>query len=214
MPREYETLLQKNPKLSVEWHSVKNGNLTPKDVAAGANKIVWWHCEKGHEWEAQINSRNRGVGCPICFGRYQEPLAITHPKLAAEWHPEKNGSLLPSNVTAGSSKKVYWQCYACKYSWQSTVTNRKHGNGCPNCAGKIVTEENSLAFVNPSVVEQWHLTKNKSLTPSEIHAYSDKKVWWRCKECDHEWKTSPNHRTKGKTGCPKCSEKYNVSLIS
>ena len=29
-------------------------------------------------------------------------LATTHPKLAVEWHPTKNGELKPSDVSAGS----------------------------------------------------------------------------------------------------------------
>ena len=35
-------------------------------------------------------------------------LATVNLDLAAEWHPTKNSSLLPSQVTAGSSKKVWW----------------------------------------------------------------------------------------------------------
>ena len=40
----------------------------------------------------------------------KDPLSVTHPHLAAEWHPTKNGELRAENVTAGSSKKVWWQC--------------------------------------------------------------------------------------------------------
>lgn len=93
----------------------------------------------------------------------------------------------------------------------SKTANRKNGNGCPQCAGKIVTEENSLATINPKILDEWHPTKNKK-TPHEIHAFSDEKVWWLCRDYKHEWKTTPNHRTSSKTGCPKCKEKYNVSF--
>lgn len=34
-------------------------------------------------------------------------LATVNPKLAAEWHPTKNGDLSPDQVTAGSGKKVW-----------------------------------------------------------------------------------------------------------
>jgi hypothetical protein len=58
-----------NPTLAAEWHPAKNGGLTPRDVTAGSGKRVWWRCEKGHEWEAYIHSRNRGYGkCPCCRG--------------------------------------------------------------------------------------------------------------------------------------------------
>jgi Probable Zinc-ribbon domain len=37
--------------------------------------------------------------------RPKEPLPVTHPQLAAEWHPTKNGDLRPENVAAGSHHK-------------------------------------------------------------------------------------------------------------
>jgi len=58
-----------NPPLAAEWHPVKNGMFTPRDVTCGSRKRVWWQCDKGHEWEAIINSRNQGFGrCPYCSG--------------------------------------------------------------------------------------------------------------------------------------------------
>jgi hypothetical protein len=59
-----------NPSLAAEWHPVKNGRLTPRDVTPGSSKRVWWRCRKGHAWEAIINSRNQGFGkCPFCRNR-------------------------------------------------------------------------------------------------------------------------------------------------
>ena len=54
-----------NPILAMEWHPTKNLGLLPRDVSAGSEKKVWWKCEKGHEWQATIASRNNGNGCPI-----------------------------------------------------------------------------------------------------------------------------------------------------
>ena len=55
-----------NPVLAIEWNHEKNIGLTPTDVLPNSNKKVWWKCEKGHEWEATINHRNNGRGCPQC----------------------------------------------------------------------------------------------------------------------------------------------------
>ena len=30
---------------------------------------VWWKCKNGHEWEAVIHTRVKGVGCPYCMGK-------------------------------------------------------------------------------------------------------------------------------------------------
>ena len=37
-------------------------------------------------------------------------LSETHPELAKQWHPTKNGELTPNDVTPGSSKIVWWKC--------------------------------------------------------------------------------------------------------
>jgi len=58
-----------NLKLAEEWHPVKNGNLTPKDVTPYSREKVWWLCKKNHEWEAKINNRMFGTGCPYCAGK-------------------------------------------------------------------------------------------------------------------------------------------------
>jgi len=68
-PPKGKSLAEVNPELAKQWHSTKNGNLTPFDVSAGSHNKVWWKCSKGddHEWEASIKSRNNGNGCPICI---------------------------------------------------------------------------------------------------------------------------------------------------
>ena len=55
-----------NPTLAAEWHDEKNNKLTPSDVMPNSHDMVWWKCNKGHEWQARIDSRNNGNGCPIC----------------------------------------------------------------------------------------------------------------------------------------------------
>ena len=50
----------------------------------------------------------------------QNDLATVNPNLAAEWHPSKNGSLLPSQTTAGSNKKVWW-LGKCGHEWEREI---------------------------------------------------------------------------------------------
>ncbi len=59
-------------------------------------------------------------------------LATKYPALAKEWNMQKNGKLLPSNVTAGSGKKVWWKCEN-GHEWQSKIVARVYGSGCPIC---------------------------------------------------------------------------------
>ena len=62
----YNDLATTRPNLAKEWHTTKNGSLTPQMFSKGSHKKVWWICEFGHEWQADINSRARGRGCPQC----------------------------------------------------------------------------------------------------------------------------------------------------
>ena len=64
--KDYNDLCTLNPILANEWNISKNEVLTPMDVAPGSHKKIWWKCENNHEWQATINSRNQGNGCPEC----------------------------------------------------------------------------------------------------------------------------------------------------
>lgn len=57
-------LLVYNPELASEWNYEKNEK-KPEDYCPNSSNYVWWVCEKGHEWRATINNRNK-AGCPIC----------------------------------------------------------------------------------------------------------------------------------------------------
>lgn len=61
------------PSLSEEWDYEKN-KCSPEQVGAGSDKKVWRKCYSGHSWEARINSRVRGNGCPICSKYYKTSL--------------------------------------------------------------------------------------------------------------------------------------------
>ena len=91
------SLLDINPIVSSEWHPTKNNSLLPKDVGANSNKKVWWLGKCGHEWQATINNRNNGRGCPYCTNRKVlngfNDLLTKKPELAREWHPTKNEDL-------------------------------------------------------------------------------------------------------------------------
>jgi hypothetical protein len=192
------------PDLSAEWHPTKNGDLTPRDVLTGAHKKVWWLCDQGHEWEAKIENRQSGRGCPICTGRQvlvgYNDLATTKSDLAAEWHPTKNGDLTPRDVTSGSNKKASWLC-ARGHEWETTINNRR---GCPYCSGFfVIVGETDLITKNPGLAAEWHPSKNGDLTPRDVKPGTSRKAWWLCDQ-GHEWQAAVYSRNTG-SDCPVCS---------
>ena len=83
-------LAEQNPKLASQWHPVKNGSKSAKEFMPKSNVKVWWQCASGHEWEAVIGSRTRGLGCPECSGKKagaDNNLMIKRPDIANDWHP-------------------------------------------------------------------------------------------------------------------------------
>ena len=91
-------------------------------------------------------------------------LETVSPTLAKEWHPAKNGSLTPLDVTPMSNKKVWWKCRQ-GHEWDANVYNRSLGTGCPYCSGQAVCADNCLETVNQTLAKEWHPAKNGSLTP-------------------------------------------------
>ena len=346
-----------NDNLMSEWNWEKNNELGlfPDKLAHKSGKKVWWKCNIcGYEWEAKILNRANGRGCPLCANQVivqgKNDLATTHPQLAAEWHPVKNGELTPNKVTYGMGKKVWWLC-PIGHEYPATVNKRSSGTNCPICnAGRqtsfaeqafyyyikklypdainryteifdnrmeldifipsrrlaieydgvywhknkerekikfqycqnnnirlirikedadidcrgiadrvyhidnlddrrnlqniiifVLQEiemikgtfvgrypdvnlirdeneirqqyrtrqaENSLDKICPNIAEEWNYEKNGNLLPSMFQVGSSERVWWKCKQCGHEWRTSISHRTSG-GGCNICYRKQN-----
>ena len=204
-----KSLARTYPHLAQQWCFSRNGELTPQDVLPHSDKKVWWQCSAGHTWSAAISSRVRGNGCPYCGNKRILPgyndFASTHPELLKDWDYHKN-SVQPTEIFAGSQKKVYWLCGK-GHSWQATVYNRVHGNNCPYCAGKYaVPGETDLAANAPLLAEEWHPEKNMPLTPQNVTTGSSRKVWWKCRRCGFEWQAIIWSRCKGR-GCPRCAGK-------
>ena len=40
-----------------EWDWNKNAPLTPDTIHKGSHQKVWWRCDAGHSWQAQVRSR-------------------------------------------------------------------------------------------------------------------------------------------------------------
>ena len=205
-----------NAQLMAEWDWEKNNELgfDPKTLTLGNNKKAWWKCQKGHEWEASIYNRNKGSGCPYCSGRYaikgKNDLQTVNPTLTSEWDYEKNGDLNPEQYTVNSHKKVWWKCSK-GHGWQTTISHRNNGSGCPFCAGQKVSKGyNDLQTVNPTLAKEWNYEKNNGLTPMEVMPNSNKKAWWKCQK-GHEWQATIANRNCG-YGCPICNSERKTSF--
>lgn len=200
------SLANVHPELVCEW-SDRNLPLTPDMVTYGSNKLMWWKAACGHEWQTSVKARSKGEKCPICSGaRVAEginDLATLKPELAAEWS-EKNKNLKPAMVTVGSSKKIIWKG-KCGHEWTASVKSRTlNGTGCPYCSHNAILEGfNDLASQMPEVAAEWS-EKNYPLLPNQVTVFANRKVWWKCRDCQNEWYTLISTRSGG-SKCPYCS---------
>jgi len=65
----------------------------------------------------------------------------------------------------------------------------------------------------PHLASEFDLEKNAPLTPDDLLAGTNRRLWWTCQECSHKWRTTGNSRSSAETGCPKCAiPGFNISL--
>ena len=148
------------PEIAAEWHPTRNKKAA-SEVMASSHSKAWFRCPLGHDFHMELRKRvTRGQGCPTCANRVVldgfNDLATTSPRVTAEWHPTKNGDLLPTQFVEGSARKVWWLC-AAGHDWKATIADRQRFN-CPTCsASGFSTFEDGWIYL--LVHEAWSMQK-------------------------------------------------------
>jgi hypothetical protein len=135
-------------------------------------------------------------------------LAALRPDLAAQLHPTRSGDLDPYQLGLGSTRRVWWRCGSCGYEWRAAILHRvSTGAGCRRCTSPAwrVPRERSLAVLRPDLAAELHPTRNGELDPYQLGAGSQRRPWWRCGTCGHEWRTAVRGRSREGYGCPRCA---------
>lgn len=133
-------LATRHPEIAAQWHP--ENPLEPTQVVAGSSMLAWFRCPHGpdHVWSARLFKRTLdGAGCPFCAGlapSVTNSLAARFPMLVVEWHHGRNRGVRPTDVVAGSTRKVWWRCSRdAGHVWEASLHDRTvGGTGCPRCA--------------------------------------------------------------------------------
>jgi len=128
------------PELLQEWDYELNSK-RPDEVFPSSGEAVHWRCSLGHAFTVSPNSRAKkggaSTGCPTCFGRIIlagfNDLASQSPRLAMEWHVERNAPVRATEVGAKAKGSYWWKCTQ-GHEWFAAIYSRDAGNGCPQCA--------------------------------------------------------------------------------
>ncbi|MBQ3946307.1 MAG: zinc-ribbon domain-containing protein [Alphaproteobacteria bacterium] len=165
---DLNNLATTHPDIIKQWDYKKNG-IKPEELSHGSSKIVWWKCSKGHSYQMAVYRKtSRGFkSCPICSGHLTVPgvndFETCYPEIANEWHPTKNGDLLPSQVSKKNGRKVWWVCQY-GHEWQAAIRDRvTDKTGCPKCRFRRLT----------SFPEQAIYYYVKQLYPDTINRYKE-----------------------------------------
>ena len=143
-------------------------------------KCVMIGCENTHITRFSNFINNKNAYCESCKKEskrerviiYEKMIAYTHPEIAKQWHPTKNGELKPEHFTYGTEQKIWWFSNECKHDWDSQISNRTgRGDGCTKCINK--TEQklyDELSKYYPLLKQQFKVEwcKNKKYLPYDF----------------------------------------------
>jgi hypothetical protein len=191
----FNDLATTNPELALQAYG-----WDPMEVVAGSSKKMNWKCEKGHQWQATINSRDKmNLGCPYCSNKKVlvgfNDLASAYPELAAEadgWDP--------SSFSSGSSSHKSWKC-AVGHTWKTAISYRsKRGWGCPYCSNqRLLIGFNDLRTTHPEIS-----LEAVGWDPSLVTSGSLLKMKWKC-PLGHQYESIVRDRAQRSTDCVVCA---------
>jgi hypothetical protein len=162
--------------LSKQWNWEKNGD--PSSYSPFSSQKVWWSCPQlhgpncKHEWQADINSRLRGNGCPFCSHCSNAvcciEVSLANPKyehILKLFDYEKN-DFKPEQVRAHAHKYAHWKCTQ-GHEFKSMVYNRVNTNAvsCMICDSSTMEKamESTLKNLNLNFTQQYSLSNNQKV---------------------------------------------------
>lgn len=169
------SLLLIHPEIAKEWNYDKNEKLTPDRVLSSSSKKVWWICPKGHSYQSVIGRRTgQKSGCPYCSNKMVLPGFNDFETwckqnncldLLDEWDYERNDKR-PADVIPFGHDRIWWKCKECGYEWNTILSSRAGGTGCPRCAKEMQTSFPEQAiyfyvkkFFSDAINGDYHLGK-------------------------------------------------------
>ena len=154
--------------MAKEWNWEKNDKLKPENFTENSHKKVWWKCNKGHEWQAPISNRNKGVGCPICNSERN----TSFPEYAIVYYLKKYGlDVIHSYRENGYELDVYIPSKKIAieydgYFWHKNKTKKdlEKNQKCEKDGIKLYRIREGLLPLNDSSIDYMVQKNQKDLT--------------------------------------------------
>lgn len=232
-PMFNKTFAAKKPKLSKFWNYEKNYPLKPDEVSAFLPEVIYFKCDKGHEFKRRLNhiSGKKFKGCPICSGKViikENSFAAKYPKLVNLLERKKNKKDILFKIGPTSAKMIWWKCLKNKdHSHYRRAVNKAKNPSCPYCNKRLVEKNKTFRILYPDLVKYWDYSYNKTkkyspfknLTPDNVNLGSHISVGFICPDCKkkHHYilreilRKYPRQKIKS-IYCEKCNNPYGTKI--
>ena len=200
-------------------------NINPKILLKCSNKKYNFNCNKcEHVFECSLNNINNNRWCPYCSDNKlceEETCEICFEKsfashnMSTYWNYEKNNIINPRNIFKNSHKLYYFNCDKCNHIFMQQLDVINKGIGCPFCCSppKQLCQDNNCSicfkksFASHKKALFWNIEKNNGLKAREVFKSSNKKYWFNCDVCTHNFNIQINNISSGGQWCNYCANK-------
>ena len=201
------SLAETNPMLTAEWHPTKNMEVTPDMVSPNSGKKFWWKCSVcGFEWEASLDHRSNGRGCPSCSkNALSNKRSKTHEQFVREIC-ELNTEIIVLGTYINSRIPILCKCNICNNEFSITPHDILQGRKCPYCTKneRILKSRKKTAVFLQEIANI-----NPYLEILDPYTTAKHPIKCKCKKCGYVWETIPDRLLKG-AGCPACAGKVAI----
>ena len=90
------------------------------------------HYKRAYTHVIEMLKKGRSIEQALGLVKRADTLGREYPELAKQWHPTKNNSLTPHDISYGSGLRVWWQC-SNNHEWAAVINSRRQGSGCLLC---------------------------------------------------------------------------------
>jgi very-short-patch-repair endonuclease/uncharacterized Zn finger protein len=209
-----------------QFWSSKNDD-KPRQVFKSSGKKYWFNCVNcSHIFESSIDNitGSKNQWCPYCSNLPKQLCDNNECKLCFDrsfafheksqfWSSKNDDN--PRQVFKSSNKKYWFDCDKCSHTFESILNNITGLNRwCPYCSNppKQLCGNNECqlcfdkSFASHARSQCWSC-RNGEITPRQVTKSSNKKYWFNCDKCGHDFESSLNNITCANTWCPYCANK-------
>lgn len=218
----FNNSLASDPRIATHWHATKNGDINPRELSPNSHKKCWFKCPKcAHDYRMELGSFTTGQGCPYCANKkrcndeacqfcFNNSFA-SHNK-AVYWHQTKNGDIKPRDVPKCRSTKYWFRCPDCMHDLNIGLDKIQMDKWCRYCRTHRLCDDQDCqlcfnkSFASCKKAAWWHPTKNNT-DPRNVTLYDNRKYWFKCPDCLHDFETELCSISSRSHGCPYCANR-------